>query len=380
MLSKGDSIVEKVLQICSSLTYGGTESYIMNIYRNIDRQKIQFHFLCFLRLPDSYEEEIRKMGGEVFYLFSPGILKIFDFIKHLKKIVKDNGPYAAMHVHVDNLNGILVFAGKFAKIPVRIAHAHSAFDRKGQNTFRNIYEEIKKYLVNKFSTKKLACSIEAAKSVYGVKKIKDVKIIENGIDVLKFQNIDITEIEELRKKLNISSNDFVIGNISRFDNNKNQIFIVDIFEKLLQIKKNSILVLGGTEGEEKKKIIEKIRRNGLEEKVRILGIRKDINIILHMFDYYIFPSKSEGLGIALLEAQAAGIPVIASNTIPQLVDLNLGLIKFESINIGPEKWASYIANSNKHEVNYNLIQTRFEERGFDIRKSVKQIEKMYLET
>ena len=156
--------------------------------------------------------------------------------------------------------------------------------------------------------------------------------------------------------------------------------IYNIFEKLLQIKKNSILVLGGTEGEEKKKIIEKIRRNGLEEKVRILGIRKDINIILHMFDYYIFPSKSEGLGIALLEAQAAGIPVIASNTIPQLVDLNLGLIKFESINIGPEKWASYIANSNKHEVNYNLIQTRFEERGFDIRKSVKQIEKMYLET
>ena len=99
----------------------------------------------------------------------------------------------------------------------------------------------------------MACSIEAAKSVYGVKKIKDVKIIENGIDVLKFQNIDITEIEELRKKLNISSNDFVIGNISRFDNNKNQIFIVDIFEKLLQIKKNSILVLGGKKREGKEK-------------------------------------------------------------------------------------------------------------------------------
>ena len=222
--------MKKILHVVSCLDLGGTESFIMNNYRNINKENIQFDFLVFIEKDYPYLNEIKRLGGKVFFAIIPSVKNYFKFYKIFKKIVLENGPYNAVHCHVNLQNAIPLICAKKIGIKKRVSHSHAATITQG-GILKKISNIIKKSIVKKNATDFLACSQEAGSILYGEKLFyqKGV-VINNGIDVRQCFNSNTEKIESLKREFNILEKGPVIGNISRFDNNKNQEFLIDVFK------------------------------------------------------------------------------------------------------------------------------------------------------
>lgn len=370
--------MKRVLQVVSCLESGGTEAFIMNNYRAVDKKKIQFDFLVFVKNDHPYIEEIKKMGGKVFFAMTPSIKRIKSFLAIVEKIIKENGPYSAVHSHVNIANSWVMLAAKNAGVPIRISHSHAVF--KDGNTFENFLRKYQINLIKKNATDFLACSNEAGNSLYGEKFFSNNgKVIKNGIDLHKFFNIT-EKAEKLKNEFNLSNeNDLILGNITRFDSNKNQTFIVDIFYEILKKKNNAILILGGVDGGALVQVKEKVSVLGIENNVRFIGKRQDVPECLKFIDAYVFPTIYEGLGIAILEAQASGCECFVSTGVSQEADMGIGIMNYYDLNDGAEVWAKRIIKKceNRNKPSKERIQEAFDNKGFDISSSVEELVLIY---
>lgn len=360
--------MKRVLQILGSLQRGGAETLVMNIYRNIDRKKMQFDFIVRENVDDGYEEEVKQLGGRIFVIPSPQKIGLKKCIKKHIEIMKENGPYISVHSHMNAMSFISMYAAKKCKIKNRISHSHST---SFPGRFKLI---LGRYLTKKFSTKLLACSNDAGVKLFGT---NNFEVIPNGIILENFIVNDENDKINYMKKLGLSESTINIIHVGRFVEPKNHEFIVEIATKLKKEKVKFNLYLLG-DGPKYEGIKEKIVKNDLSDCVHLLGSVSNVNEYMKAADLMIMPSLYEGFPVTLVESQAAGLPSIISDNITKKVDFNMNLVVFIPLIV--DKWVYYIAEKKYKRVYYkDYIYDTITKNNYNISNTVKIMEKIYNE-
>lgn len=359
--------MKQILHLTDTLSLAGTETCIMNWYRNIDRTKLKFDFVCLSNNHLYFKEEIEKLGGKIFVIKKEnGLTGQIKFCYNLFKFLKNNKFYT-FHIHFHYSNGLYCMIAFLAGIKERITISHFNEAYRNSSVYKRLFSKL---LIKLFSTKQIAVSNEAGKTLYG--KIP-YSIIYNGIDLNKFTYNEIDR-KKTRKELNIEEN-FVIGHIGRFETQKNHNFLIDIFNEILKQKENAILLLIG-EGPLGNQIKEKVKNLNIETKVKFLGMIEDVNKLYQAMDCFVLPSFFEGLGIVNIEAQCCGLPVFISDGVPGEA-MVCNTIKI-SLNKSAKQWADIILKNVK-DFKRKDCSVILKQNGFDIKDTSKQIEKIYLE-
>lgn len=354
----------RVLQIVTYMGRGGLETMIMNYYRNIDRNKVQFDFLVHRQEEADYDKEIVALGGKIYHMpmlnpFSKSYFNALDsFFKEHK--------YDIVHCHLDCMSAYPLKIAQKNGVRVRIAHSHN----KSQD--KNLKYPIKLYskrLIPKYATHLLSCGKEAGDWMFNG---KPYTILNNAIDAQSYR-FDKQIREEMREQLGFNQEDFVIGHVGRFNHQKNHNFIIDVFNFVHKKNTAAKLVLVGT-GDGQKAIKEKVESLALSDSVLFLGNRTDVNKILQAMDVFLFPSLYEGLPLSIIEAQAAGLPCVISDNVPPECIVT-DLIEAASLDDALAKWEIVITSqkSVKRKDTYELIK----KSGFDVKSNVLALEKMY---
>ena len=361
----------RVAQIIGKWLGGGVESVVMNYYRHIDRTKIQFDFICDEDSTNIPYGEIEKMGGKVILI--PPYQKVFKYHKKLKEVLKSGG-YKIVHSHINTLSVFSLFAAKCAGVPVRIAHSHSTTNKKEKK--KNLLKQVLRPFSKVFATDYMCCSELAGRWLFGNKEYDNgnVYLLNNAIDLDKFK-YDEEKRKEKRKELNIEDSTLVIGHVGRFVEQKNHRFLIDIFNEVHKQKENSILLLAG-QGPLMEEMKEKVKILGIEDSVKFLGQRSDINELYQAMDLLLFPSLYEGLGMVVVEAQISGLPCVVSTEIPKIAKVTKK-ITFVNLENKTETWNEiifkYLSNINRKNINFT---DKIE--NYDIKKDVTKLEMKYI--
>ena len=361
----------RVLQVVGKLNRGGTGTLIMNLYRNIDREKIQFDFIKHTTEECAYDEEINMLGGKIYSLPQYKVYNHFKYKKEWKKFFKENPEYKIIHGHVRSTAAIyLRIAKKYGLYT--IAHSHSISSGKGiKAIIKNMLQYNIKYIADYF----FGCSKEANIWLFGKKVANSERceVLNNGIDVEKFK-FNNQSRKNIRQLLDVKDDEILIGHVGRFCTAKNHEFLIEVFEEYLKKDPKAKLILIGN-GELKEEIKKKVGLLNIEKKVIFQEEIENVQDYYSAMDLFLFPSIYEGLGIALIEAQTSGLECYASNTIPKEVDINKK-IKFISLTKGAKYWSENILyNKTNRELLYeSIINTEY-----NIKESAQRIEKIYIE-
>ncbi|MGX8833546.1 glycosyltransferase [Amedibacillus sp. YH-ame6] len=296
----------RILHVVSILNTGGMENYIMNLYRNIDRNIIQFDFLVHHTNIGFFEDEIKTLGGNVFHMSVLDDKNILKYKKNLKCFFEEHKEYKIVHGHLSSLAYFYLGAAKKAEVPYRISHSHGAGFLKSPKGYV-------KYLLFRFAKVnanfRFACSTEAGNYLF---KKEDFEFIPNAVDSKRFE-FDLNKRIEMRSELNVSNN-FVIGHVGRFNLEKNHMFLLELLKKILNVLPNTKLLLLG-EGELKNEIICRIHHLQLENYVILAGVHKDCENYYQAMDVFVLPSLFEGLPLTGIEAQYNGLTCLFSDAI-----------------------------------------------------------------
>ena len=358
----------RVLHILQRMEAGGTQALLMNIYRKIDRTKVQFDFLVVYKEKQFYDDEIEKMGGHVYKLSFREDLNLPKFQKDLAVFFTQHHEYKIIHCHAYTIGYFCLKAAKKAGIPVRIAHSHS---NAAVHDVKLPLKLIMQKLFTRYSTDLFACSEEAGKFAFKGKKFG---IVQNAIDSQKFI-ADANIREEIRKALRVE-NKFVVGHVGRMQPEKNHDFLIDVFAELKKSKPDAELILVGT-GPLEDKVKSKVVEKGLSDCVHFLGNRKDMNRIYQAMDVFVFPSLFEGLGIVAIEAQAAGVPIVCSEGLPPETDIT-PIYRKLLLSDGEEKWANAALEMAQNLKAHTNMQQYVIDAGFDMNVTAKYMEGYYL--
>jgi glycosyltransferase involved in cell wall biosynthesis len=316
-----------------------------------------------------YEKEIHELGGIVHRVSSKKKSMIKNLIEMYNLFV--NNSYDVIHIHTNSATCLTdIFIAKLCKIKHIIVHSHSTNTRKNKTLIHKVF----KSTMNRLTNYKFACSDKAAEWLFG-ERITDVNIINNAIDINRYlYNQEIAN--QYRKTYGINDNTLFLGHIGNFSVAKNHMFLIDIFQSVLEININSKLILVG-HGQLQKEVIDKVENLGLSEHVIFAGLRQDIPEILSAVDVLLFPSLYEGFPVTLVEAQASGLKCVTSDTITQQVILT-DLVVQLSLKESPNRWAEkLISNAEKYE-RKNTYQ-EIKNKGFDVKEEAKRIQNFYLE-
>lgn len=355
----------RILQCVSNMDRAGIETMLMNFYRNIDRDIVQFDFLCNKTKPGDYDEEIKSLGGKIYV--SPGLnpFKWFKYQKYMKKLFSEHPEYKIIHCQNEAMGFPALYAAKKAGIKVRIAHSHNTttrFDLKWP--IKIMY----KYLLRTVATDYAACGIAAGSYLFG----KEVRVINNAIDTDKFI-FDEKKRNEIRNKFNLNDK-FVIGHVGRFEPQKNHSFIIDVFYNYQKINPNTILLLIGN-GSLQDKMISKVKKMNIQDKVLFLGNISNVSDFYQAIDVFILPSFHEGLPVVGIEAQTSGLKCLFSDAITRESDIT-GNVDFLSIN-NYETWINAlgkVTNYKRKNMKKSIIKN-----GYDINTEVNKLEKYYID-
>ena len=361
----------RVAHIIGKWLGGGVEAVVMNYYRHIDRSKIQFDFLCDEDSTNIPYEEIEQLGGRVILI--PPYQKIFKYQKELIRIFKENN-YKIVHSHINTLSVFPLRAAKKAGVKVRIAHSHSTTNKKEWK--KNLLKQVLRPFSKVYATDYMCCSELAGRWLFGDKAYASgqVYLLNNAIDLDKFKYNESLR-KEKRKELGISDDTIVIGHIGRFVAQKNHTFLIDIFNEVHRKNSNSLLLLVG-QGPLKEEMENKVRELKLNDSVRFLGQRNDVNELYQAFDVLCLPSLYEGLPVVGVEAQASGILCILSDDMTKETKV-LESTKFNSLENNSLNWAELILNSVESYKRSNTSE-KMTESKFNIDVEVKNLENYYL--
>ena len=331
--------MKKVLVFGLTDNKGGVESFLMTYYRRLDRSKIQFDFLCNSSAV-AYEDEIKRLGGGVFKICARSVNPIL-YKKQLNDFFKAHaGEYCAVWVNVCSLANVdyLKIAKKYG-IKTRIIHSHNA--QNMDSSLRGILHKINRLSIHKYATHFWACTSLAADFFYKdkIKVSKNFRLVKNAIDLSAF-SFNNRARDKIRRELGFE-NCLLIGNVARLHFQKNQSFLLDIFKEISKKRKDARLIIVGG-GQDERALKEKTSSLGLDDRVLFLGVRSDVPDIMSALDIFLLPSKFEGLGIVLIEAQASGLLSFASaDVIPNDARVT-DLLNFISLYNSAEIWAEKI--------------------------------------
>lgn len=356
----------RVLQVVTHMERGGLESTLMNYYRHIDRERVQFDFLVHRQERAAFDDEIESLGGKLYRL--PRLVPWSEgYLAALNHFFDEHPEYKIVHVHQDCLSSVILRAAAQHNIPVRIAHSHSA------NQDKNLKYPIKlwyKRSIPKYTTNLFACGKDAGDWMFGGALFQ---IINNAIDVEDYA-YNPTKRQEMRRQLGLE-NELTIGHVGRFNQPKNHPFLLDIFAALLKKESNAVLLLVGG-GEGMSQIREKAQKLGIAEHVHFLGVRSDVADLMQAMDVFVFPSLHEGLPVTMVEAQAAGLPCIISDKIPPECILTEGLVDVMPLSASLEIWAEKILA--KRAIPRTDRRAEIAARGFDITTEAVKLQEFYI--
>lgn len=355
--------MERILQVVTYMGRGGIETMLMNYYRRMDREKIQFDFLVHRDFRADYDDEIEALGGRI-YRVPPMNPASGSYRRSLADFFKAH-PYRVVHCHLNYMSGVVLAAAKQAGVSVRIAHAHTASMAPG---WKQAVRRLCKFLIPVTATHRFACSTEAGRAIFGK---QDFSILANAIDAAAF-----TPDDALRTKVRFElelGDALTVMHVGRMVYAKNHEFLLEVFRELLNTAPTAKLVLIG-DGELRPEIDAKA--TGLPAgSVLILGTRTDIPRLLQAADVFAFPSRFEGFGITLLEAQASGLPCIKADTITD--DCVVTALVRSLPLTDPKAWAAAIAAAGQTKKETQLSAIRAS--GYDIAAASDKLTRFYLE-
>lgn len=343
----------KVLNVISALNNAGTEAVVMNYYRNMDRSKIQFDFLVLDMKEGYYEKEIQALGGKVFKIPSMSQNPL-SCMKQRRKFFRENR-YDIVEVHSPSaLRYAYCKLAKKSGVKAVIFHIHS-FDQSDNFIIRYARKQIKKYC-----DQTVTCSQAAAESVLGQRADK---LIPNAISYNLYQ-FDPLKRETLRNFYGICENEKIIGHIGRFSAEKNQLFLLQVFEEVVKKRADLKLILKGF-GAMKEQVLLEIQKRNLKDRVIIASDDHSACDLYNAFDLFVLPSTSEGLGIVAIEAQANGLNVLASCNVPQEANI-LGKVRFVDLNLN--EWENNLCDSNFYKRSIVNLES-FSKTGYEIKSA-----------
>ena len=362
----------RVLHCFGAMNIGGAETLIMNIYRKIDKSKIQFDFLVFSKDKGFFDDEIKLLGGKIYHLDSFGTLGPYKFKKGLMNFFKKE-KIDCIHSHMDWQGGFIAEAAAKAGVERIIVHSHAVSGMYAGSIIKKIVMNRGKKLIRKYATDRLACSKDAGRDLFFEDKFE---VLNNAINIQKFLNIDENKVREFKNQFGVKQEDFVKGHVGSFSENKNQEFLVEILDKIRDKRQNAKLLFIGRGNEYQKKVKKIVEQKQLDQSVIFAGVQTDIADLLQLMDVFVFPSITEGFGISIIEAQAAGVPCVISDTIPESVDMGLGLVNRESLD-NADNWVSHILEHKQKIVDEECIKEKIQYNGFNLENLVVNIEQFY---
>lgn len=364
----------RVLQVIGAMGRGGAETMIMNLYRHMDRKKIQFDFLLSTKQVGEYEKEIRKMGGKIYRIRHFSGKNPITYYKACRAFFRMHPEYSIVHGHIGSSAALYLRAAKEAGC-FTIAHSHNGKPSLSlHSVVYSFYSRPTRYIADQL----FGCSTEAGIARYGKRAVGSVKYknFKNGIDLGNFY-FDREVRASKRRELGIPADAVVVGTVGRIAEQKNPGRILEIFEELTKTREKCICLWIG-DGPEAEPVKQEIQAKNMQERVRLLGVREDVSQLLSAMDSFLFPSLWEGLPVSIIEAQAAGLPVILSDTISREVEIT-PLLTFLPLSETNAKWAemcyeaalSYRSHRDKYT---DMIK----KSGYDIQETAKELADFYL--
>lgn len=367
----------KVLEVVGRMDRAGQETFLMNILRKADREKYEISFSVNTNYIGAYEDEIKNFNCQIYHNpFSADIKHLSRYIKCFRKILKENGPFDVVHCHTWLFGGFIMWAAKKEHVPVRIMHSHSTSDGYGKSIFRRLYRSLAKKLIRNNATCMVACGVDAYYALFNKKCIDKNKILNNAVDVDQFDDRNF-DVGAYRRTISIAKNSEVIISVARFYDVKNHKKIINVFYQYQLDHDKAVLLLVG-EGELKDEAIEQVNELGISEKVYFMGVRSDVNKLLMCSNVFIMPSKFEGLPVSLIEAQAAGVYCVISNSITDEVDMGLALVDKVDITKSDKEWSDAIeVGMNQKKPDFSFRKEKLTEHGYSIDSTWRKLEMIY---
>lgn len=340
---------------------------VMNLYHGIDRTRMQFDFIANAReTAYSYVSEISRLGGNVYFVPELRLRNLRKYIAAWKKLLQDHPEWKIIHGHHTSTAFIYL---KLAKNSKRVTIAHSNI-AGGDFSVKSAVKRLLRYPLRYLADYLFACSDGAAKWMFG-SKAKRALILKNSIDTAQY-TFNAQAREEKRKELQLGGR-FVIGHVGRFRRMKNHTFLLKVFKEVHETDENAVLLLVG-DGRLRRKLEKRVKRLGLTDNVVFAGIRKDVPQLLQAMDVFVFPSLYEGIPMALVEAQASGLPCVVSQNIHPQIKITDGLL-FMSLRKPPKEWAKAVLalKSRKRSDTSGEVKRA----GYDMRENAKVLESFY---
>lgn len=362
----------RVLQVFNYFNQGGIENFVMNVYRNIDRSKIQFDFAFPCNKRGYFDEEAISLGGNI-YFFDSEKKSFWNYYRNLKRIIKDHGPYTAVHSHIYYFSGYVLLIAKLCGVKIRISHSHETKKGRKQTLIRRIYEKVMRKMIKWNATDWLACSDLAGKYVFG--SSIPYQVLYNGIDLDRFVYRPDTR-NKIRKELGLSDNNKMILNVGRFADQKNHRFIIEILRKLVDHSDDYRLVMIGT-GPLEDIIRQKCKEYGLIDRCHFLHNIQNTEDYYCAADVFLLPSLYEGMGIVCMEAQATGLQSLLSTEVPKEIAVT-DVVHYLNLNDPIEKWVKQVRDLAELSIQRDNYSSLLRATVFDIERTDKDLTNIYL--
>ena len=369
----------RILHVVERMDRAGTETWLMNVLRHIDRKMFQMDFLTNTKDHCDYDDEIRVLGSRIIPCLTTH--RPVRYAYNFKRILNRWGPFDFVHSHFRHYSGWVLCIAQRAGVPHRIAHIHSDISRlfTDATPIRRIYLTLMKRLINRYATAGLACSRDAAKAFFGPLWESDLrwKINYCGIDITPFKKGYDSAVT--RAEFGISPDAVVVGHIGRFVEEKNHSFMLDIAAEVTKRRPDVRFLLIG-DGPLQSKIVSKTRRLKIEKNVFFIGQKSDVpRLMTSAMDIFLLTSLFEGLPLVLIEAQAAGLPCVLSDVISKEVNVVNPLMHRISLSQPAFFWAEFLLRVFKANKPVNRLGalSMVAQSHFNIHESVRNLENFY---
>jgi glycosyltransferase involved in cell wall biosynthesis len=363
----------RVLHTVGSMDPGGIETWLINVLKYIDRDRLEFHFCTFGPKLGLLAAEVEMLGGRM--LSCPRSLNPWSFRRRFRKILRQ-GKYDVVHSHVTLFSGLVLRWAKQEGIRVRIAHSHVSQDDKPNTKARRYYRCTMKSWIERYATQGLAASQIAAAQLFGDDWTTDrrFRVLHCGIDLLPFQ--DPVESDRVRRELGVPCHAPVVGHVGRFELQKNHKFLLEVFAEIQKRVPTVHFLLVG-DGPLRAEIETQSGARGLRSKMHFAGIRRDVPRIMRgAMDLFVFPSLFEGLPIAVIEAQAAGLSCIVSDTVTTEAGLLRDHFTQLSLSEGAEEWATKAVEALQRGKDESALEA-ISQSDFCIQRSTSTLSDLY---
>lgn len=361
----------RILEIVNAMDRAGLETMIMNHYREFDRGRIQLDFLTHRDWRGDYDNEIEALGGRIYHaprLYPQNVLAYRRFMRRF--FVEHN--YPVVHSHIDAMSAFPLAMARSCRVAVRIAHSHS--DSVDRDFKYPVKEWARKHLPD-IATHYWACSEAAGAFLFGEENLPKVRVLKNAIDLGGFR-FDAATRASVRAELGISEGQLAVGHVGRFSAVKNHVFLIDLLAELRSAGTDAILVLVG-DGDLRAEIERRAERLGVADSARFLGLRNDVPQVMQAFDVLAFPSLHEGIPLTLIEAQASGLPIVASDKVSSEA-LVLPNTVHASLGAPISEWVEAVVRLARTGRARRAVEM-LSAAGYEIRSSAASLEESYLE-